>query len=104
MIDPVINNYKGQPLFGIIEHGKRILSLCKNQMVGHNTNGFDKYIVLNSLPSSNKSIKRRKTSSGIIKPSFKAGSAIEDDREVPKNMEFVCSKCHISGSLKSIQK
>ena len=73
-------------------------------MVGHNAGGFDNYIVLNSLPSLYKSLKIIKTSRGLIKLSFKAGSVIEDDREPPKYMKFVCSKCHISGSLKSIQK
>ena len=73
-------------------------------MVGHNASGFDNNIVLNSLPSSYKCIKVNKTSRGLIKLSLKAGSVIEDDREIPKYMKFVCSKCHISGSLKSIQK
>ena len=36
--------------------------------------------------------------------SFRAGSVWENDREVPKYMKFVCSKCHISVSLKDIQK
>ena len=49
-------------------------------------------------------IKLIKTSRGPIKLSFKAGSVTEDDKEIPKNMKHVCSKCHISGSLESIQK
>ena len=36
--------------------------------------------------------------------SFKAGSVIENDREITEFMKFVRSKCHISGSLESIQK
>ena len=73
-------------------------------MVGHNACGFDNYIVINSLLSSYKCIKVIKTSRGLIKLNFKAGSVIEDDREVPKFMKCVFSNCHISGSLKSIQK
>ena len=73
-------------------------------MVGDNASGFDNYIVLNSLPSSCKCIKRIKTSRGLKILSFKAGSVIENDRENPKYMKFVCSKCHLSGSFKSIQK
>ena len=46
----------------------------------------------------------KKTSRGLIKLSFKVGGVYENDREIPKYMKFVCSKCHISGSLKSIQK
>ena len=66
--------------------------------------GFDNYIVLNSVPKSYTNIKLSKTSRGLIKLSFKAGSVFEDDRELPKYVKFVCSKCHISASLKSIQK
>ena len=29
---------------------------------------------------------------------------MEDDREIPKYAKFVCSKCHITGSLKDIRK
>ena len=36
--------------------------------------------------------------------SFKSGSVFEDDRKRPKYMKVVCSTCHISRSLKSIQK
>ena len=59
---------------------------------------------MNSLPSSYKCIKIIKTSRGLIKLSFKAGSVIEGNREMPKCKNIVCSKCHISSSLKSIQK
>ena len=45
-----------------------------------------------------------KTSRELIKLRFKAGSVFEDDREIPKYLKIVCSKCHISGSLKSIRK
>ena len=40
----------------------------------------------------------------MIKLSFKAGFVIENDRENSKYMNFVCSKCHIAGPLKEIQK
>ena len=39
-----------------------------------------------------------------MKLSFRAGSAYEDGKELPKHAIFVCSKCHIRGSLKDIQK
>ena len=73
-------------------------------MFGHNASGFDIYIVINSVPSSYKCMKRIKTSRGLKKLSFKAGSVIENDREIFMYMKFVCSKCHLSGSLKIIQK
>ena len=104
MIKYVVNNYKGKPKYVIEEHGSRILSLYEYQVVGHNASGFDNYILLNSLPGSYKCLKTIKTSRGLIKLSFKAGSVIEGDREFPGYMKFVCSKVHISGSLKSIQK
>ena len=80
IIDSVINNYKGDPKYVINRHGNRILSSYKYQMVGHNASGCDNYIVLNSLLSSYKCIKIIKTSRGLLKLSFKAGSVIEDDR------------------------
>ena len=58
MIDYVINNYKGKPKYVIVKNRARILSSYKYQMVGHKTSGFDNYIVLNSLPSSYKCIKK----------------------------------------------
>ena len=104
MIDYVINIYEGKTKYVIIKYGKQVLSSYKYQMVGHNASGFDNYSVLNSLPSSYKCIKINKTSRGLITLGLKAGSVIDDGREIPKYMKFVCSKCHISGLLKSIQK
>ena len=80
MIDFVIKNYKSDPKYVIIRHGNRIISSYKHQMVGHNASDCDNYIVLNSLPSSYKCIKIIKTSRGLLKLSFTAGSVIEDDR------------------------
>ena len=104
MITCVIENYKGKAKIITSKHNNKIISSYKYQFVGHNASGFDNYIVLNSLPKSYKNIKIIKTSRGSIKLSFKAGSVFEDDREIPKYVKFVCSKCHISGSLKTIQK
>ena len=59
---------------------------------------------MKSLPKSYRTVKIVKTSRGLIKLSFRAGSIYEDDREIPKIAKFVCSKCHISGSLKDNQK
>ena len=73
-------------------------------MVGHNASGFDKYIVVNSLPKSYTSEKILKTSRRLIKLSFKDGFANENGREILKKLKFVCSKCHIAGSLQDIQK
>ena len=72
-------------------------------MIGHNASGFVGYFVLNSLLSSYKCIKMFKTSRALIKLRFKAGSMINVDKKTPK-MKVVCPKCHISGSLKNIQK
>ena len=40
----------------------------------------------------------------LVKLKFKACYVNENDVEVPKYINFVCSKCHVSGSLKDIQK
>ena len=104
MIDFVINNYNGKPKIITDKHGKKRISSYKYQFVGHNASDFDNEIVLNSLPKSHTSVKRRETSKGLIKLSFRAGSVYEDDREIPKYAKFVCSKGDIMGSLKDIQK
>ena len=81
------------------------MSSYKYQFDGHNASGFDNYIVLNSLPESHTSVKKIKTSRALIRLSFRAGSVYEDGREIPKYAKFVCSNfCHITGSLKDIQK
>ena len=104
MIAYVIENYKGKPKIITDKYDGSIISSYKYQFVGHNDFGFDNYIVLNCLPKTYTNIKMINTSRGLIKLIFKAGSASEGDRELPKYVKFVCSKCHISGSLKSIRK
>ena len=103
-IDFNTSNYKSKPKKVINKYGKQVLSSYKYQMFGHNASIFDIYIVLNSIPSSYKCIKIIKTSRGLIKLSFNAGSVIENDREFPNFMKIVCSKCHSSVSFKGIQK
>ena len=73
-------------------------------MVGHNANGFDNYFVMSSLPSSYKSIKKFIISRVLSKLSFRAGYVMEGDRDIPKSLKIVSSKCHIPGSVKSTQK
>ena len=91
MIAYFLELYKGIPKIVTDKFHRRKLSSYKYQFVGHNASGFDNYIVLNPPR-------------GLIKKSFKAGSAFESDRDIPKNVKYVCSNCHISGSLKSTQK
>ena len=45
-----------------------------------------------------------KTSRVLKKSNFRAGSDIEKDKELPKHLKFVVSKCHESGSSKKVQK
>ena len=104
MINYVIENYKGKAKFITNKHNKKLISSYKYQFVGQNASGFDNYIVLNPPPKSYTNNKIIKTSRGLIKLSFKAGSVLEDDREIPKYVKFIFPKCHISGSLKTIQK
>ena len=76
------------------------------QLIGHNASGFDNATVLTSLPKeyTNKNMKIIKTSGGFLKLRFRVGTVYEDDRAIPQYMNFVCSKVHISGFLKKIQK
>ena len=104
MIDYVIRNYKGKPKYNNNKHGNRLLLSYNYQMVVDNASGFDIYLVLNSLPQQDTHLKIIKTSRVLVKLSFKVRSVIEDGKEIPDYIKFVCSKCHISGLLKSIQK
>ena len=104
LIKYVINHYIGTAKLVTNNYGKKIVSSCNYHMVGHTASGSDIYIVLNPLTKSNTTTKKLKTSRGLTKMKFRAGSVSEDDREIPKDMKFVCSNCHISGSLKNIQK
>ena len=59
---------------------------------------------MNSLHGSYTSVKKVKTTRILVKLSFRAGSAYEEDREIPKYAKCVRSKCHIVGFSKDFQK
>ena len=82
------------------------ISSYRYQLIGHNASGFDNAIVLNSPPKeyTDKKMKIIKTSRGFLKLTFRVGTVYEDGEEIQQYMKFVCSKVHISGSLKKIQK
>ena len=101
MIGFLIENCKGKTKIVTNKRNKKNSS-CKYQFVGHNASGFDNYLVLKSLPKMHTNTKI--TSGGLLELSFKTGPVFKGDRELSKYVKFVCSKCHISGSLKSIQK
>ena len=104
MINYIIANYKGKPKYYKDKNGDFLLSSYNYQLIGHNAAGLDNAIVFNS-PSKTYTPKVIQTSRGLLKVSFRAGSVYdENNREIPQYMKFVCSKVHISGSLKKIQK
>ena len=104
MVNYIITNYKGKSKFYKDKNGDFKLSSYNYQLIGHNAAGFDNAIVLNSLPKTY-TPKVIHTSRGLLKVSFRARSVYdENNREIPQYMKFVCSKVHISGSLKKIQK
>ena len=106
MIKYITTNYKGKPNYFKDKNGEFKKPSYRYQLIGHNASGFDNAIVLNSLLKeyTNKNTKIIKTSRGFLKLSFRVGSVYENDKEIPQYMKFVCSKVHISGSLKKIQK
>ena len=106
MIKYISTSYKGKPKYFKDKNGDFKISSYKYQLIGHNASGFDNAVVLNSLPKeyTNKNTKIIHTSRGFLKISFRVGTVYEDDRELPKYIKFVCSKVHISGSLKKIRK
>ena len=106
MIKYITTNYKGKPKYFKDKNGELKISSHRYQLIGHNASGFDNAIVLNSLPKeyTDKDMKIIKTSRGFLKLSFRVGTVYENDKEIPQYMKFVCSKVHISGSLKKIQK
>ena len=104
MIDFIVKNYKGKPKFFKNKDGNYKISCFKYQLIAHNASGFDNYIVLNSLPKTYFP-KIIHTSRGILKLSFRVGTFYDNNnKEIPLYMKFVCSKVHISGSLRKIQK
>ena len=106
LIKYIITNYEGKPKYFKNKNGEFKISSYRYQLIGHNASGFDNVIVLNSLLKeyTNKNTKIIKTSRGFLKLSFRVGSVYEDGKEIPQYMKFVCSKVHIPGSLKKIQK
>ena len=104
MIDNVIKIYKSKVKYITNRHGKRILSSYNYQLVVPNASAFDNYFVLNSLPNPYKCKIIIKTSRGLIELNFKAVFVSDNDKGIPKYMKFVCSKCHITGSLKEKQR
>ena len=102
----IIANYKGKPKYFKDKNGEFKISSYRYQLIGHNASGFDNAIVLNSLPKeyTNKNMKIIKTSRGFLKLSFRVGTIYENNKEIPQYMKFVCSKVHISGSLKKYKK
>ena len=106
MIKYIITNYKAKPKDFKDKNGEFKISSYRCQLIGHNGNDFDIAIVLNSLPKecTNKNMKIMKTSRGFLKLSFKVGTVYKSDEKIPQLMQFVCSKVHISGPSKKIQK
>ena len=104
MINFIVKNYKGKPKFFKDKDGNYKISCYKYQLIAHNASGFDNVIVLNSLPKTYFP-KIIHTSRGILKLSFRVGTIYDNNnKEIPQYMKFVCSKVHISGSLRKIQK
>ena len=105
MIKYLTTNYKGQPKYFKDKNGEFKISSYRYQLIGHKASGFDNAIVLNSLAKeqTDENMKIIKTSRGFLKLSFRVGTVYEDGEEIPQYMKFVCSKVHISGSLKKIQ-
>ena len=106
MINYLTTNYKGKPRYFKNKNGEFKISSCRYQLIGRKSSGFDNAFVLNSLPKeyTDKKMKIIKTPRGFSKLSSRVGTVYEDDKEKPQYMKFVCSKVHISGSLKKIQK
>ena len=51
MIEYITTNYKGKPKYFKDKNGEfKISSYLRYQLIGHNASGFEKTIVLNSLP------------------------------------------------------
>ena len=104
MINFIVKNFKGKPKFFKTKDDDYKISCYKYQLIAHNASGFDNINVLNSLPKTYFP-KIIHTSRGILKVSFRVGVIYDNiNKEIPQYMKFVCSKVHISGSLRKIQK
>ena len=99
MIKYVAANYKGRAKYYIDKNGEYKISCYKFTFIAHNASGFDNALVINSLP---KHIMPSvvHTSRGFLKVNFK----IDSDGDIPPYMKFICSRVHIAGELRKIEK
>ena len=104
MLKYISENYDGDERTYIDKDGDEIISSYRLLLVGHNSSGFDSWVVLNSLVKDITDLKIIKTARGLISLSFRCGVKIFNTCEVPQYVKFTCSKSHIKGSLEKIGK
>ena len=95
-------NYGGDEKTYINKERNEIISSYRLLLVAHNSSGFDRWIVLNSLVKEMTELKIIKTAGRLISLSFRCGVKIVNTVEVPQYVKFTCSKSHIKGSLEKI--
>ena len=107
--NPVMNmpkyiskNYDGDERTYIHKDRDVIVSSYRLFLVAHNLNGFDSWVVLNSLIKDMTNFKILKTARGLISLSFRCGDKIVNTCEVPQYVKFTCSKSHVKRSLEKI--
>ena len=104
MLKYISKNYDGDERTYIDKDGDEIISSYRLLLVAHNSSGFDRWVVLNSLVKEITDLKIIKTARGLISLSFRCGVKIVNTCEVPQYVKFTCSKSHIKGSLNKIGK
>ena len=102
MLRYISENYEGDERTYIDKDGDEIVSSYRLLLVANNSNGFDNWVVLNSLVKEITELKIIKTARGLISLSFRCGVKIVNTVEVPQCVKFTCSKSHIKGSLEKI--
>ena len=71
-------------------------------MVGQNANGFDSWVVLNSLVTQKNRYKLIKTARGLSSLSFRCGVKVVNTVELPQFVKLTCTKTHENGYLEKI--
>ena len=84
MLRLISENYEGNERTYIYEEVDEIVSSYRLLLVAHINNGFDSWVVLNSLIKETTDSKKLKTARGLEPLSFRCGVKMVNTREVPQ--------------------
>ena len=101
MLKYISENFDGVERTYIDKDGDEIVSSYTLLLVGHNSSGFDIWVVLNSLVKEITELKNIKSARELTSLSFQCSVKIVNTVEVPQYVKFKCTKAHTEGSKKN---